>query len=366
MSAIPFLDLRSINLRDRDAFVSALDKVLASGWVVMGSELVEFESEFAAYCGVAHCIGVANGLEALRLALEAWGVGPGDEVIVPSNTYIATWLAVTHVGATVVPVEPDMDTFNIDPSEIEAAITPQTKAIIPVHLYGQPAQMEAINVIASKHDLLVLEDAAQGHGARIQEAKVGSLGNAAAFSFYPGKNLGALGDAGAITTNDDRLAAKIRILRNYGSQEKYKNLVRGHNSRLDELQAAFLRIKLRRLHEDNAHRSHIASIYLDELSNLPNLTLPRTLVNYQHVWHLFVVRVSSRSWFQGELKERGVSTMIHYPIPPYRQEAYQEYFSSAYFPKADALHESVVSLPIGPTMTEQEALTVVKQIRAVL
>ena len=364
MSEIPFLDLRAINLRHREDLSSALETVLNSGWFVMGNELASFEQEFAEYCGVQHCVGVSNGLEALKLSLEAWGVGLGDEVIVPSNTYIATWLAVTHLGAKVVPVEPRMDTFNLDPELLEAAITPRTKAIVPVHLYGQPAQMNEINFIASRRGILVLEDAAQGHGGLVYDKKVGGLGNAAAFSFYPGKNLGALGDAGAVTTDDGDLAAKIRILRNYGSKEKYKNLMPGYNSRLDELQAAFLRIKLKTIDQDNASRARVAFAYLDQLSGLSQLALPHTHENYKHVWHLFVVRVADRERFQAELKKRGVGTMIHYPVPPYRQEAYSKEFVDCSFPKSDALHQSVVSLPIGPTMTDADVSLVAHAVKA--
>jgi len=258
---IPFLDLKSINLRQKEEFKTALATVLDSGWLILGKQTEAFEQEFAEYCGAKYCVGVANGLDALHLALKAWGIGPGDEVIVPSNTYIATWLAVSQVGAKPVPVEPDLSTYNIDPNLIEAAITRRTRAIIPVHMYGQTASMEKIMSIADWHGLKVLEDGAQAHGATTNKRRAGALGHAAAFSFYPGKNLGALGDAGALTTNDAALADKIRVLRNYGSHVKYQNEIRGYNSRLDELQSAFLRAKLPLLDGDNVHRRKIAAIY---------------------------------------------------------------------------------------------------------
>lgn len=361
---IPFLDLKTINLRQKEEFQKALESILDSGWLVLGKQTEAFEKDFAAYCDAQHCVGVANGLEALRLVLHAWGIGAGDEVIVPSNTYIATWLAVSQVNATPVPVEPDLETFNIDPVLIEAAITPRTRAIIPVHLYGQTASMEKIMSIANRHGLKVLEDGAQAHGARLNKRRAGSMGHAAAFSFYPGKNLGALGDAGAVTTNDAALADKIRMLRNYGSQIKYQNEVRGYNSRLDELQSAFLRTKLPLLDSDNAHRSQIAAAYTEGLKDLEGLTIPKARVGHDHVWHLYVVRHVNREKLQARLAGLGVGTMIHYPIPPHLQPAYKDlHIESGALPISEKIHREVLSLPIGPTMSQEEASIVITAVR---
>lgn len=361
---IPFLDLKSINLRQKQEFHKALESVLDSGWLVLGKQTEAFEKEFAAYCDAKHCVGVANGLEALHLVLRAWGIGAGDEVIVPSNTYIATWLAVSQVGATPVPVEPDLETFNIDPELIEAAITPRTRAIIPVHLYGQTASMEKIMSIADRHDLKVLEDGAQAHGATLNKRRAGSLGHAAAFSFYPGKNLGALGDAGAVTTNDAGLTDKIRVLRNYGSHIKYQNEIRGYNSRLDELQSAFLRVKLPSLDRDNTHRSKIAATYTEGLKDLDGLRIPTVCAGHDHVWHLYVVRHANREKLQTRLAEMGVGTMIHYPIPPHLQSAYKDLgIESGSLPISEKIHREVLSLPMGPTMSQEEARTVIAAVR---
>lgn len=358
---IPFLDLKNINLRQRDAFHAALDRVLDSGWLILGKETESFELEFARFCGTRHAVGVANGLDALHLVLRAWGIGPGDEVIVPSNTYIATWLAVTHTGATPVPVEPDEATYNIDPKLIEAAITPRTRAIIAVHLYGQTAPMAPLMELARRRGLKVLEDAAQAHGARFNERRAGALGDAAGFSFYPGKNLGALGDAGAVTTDDDALAQQLRVLRNYGSQVKYHNDVVGYNSRLDELQSAFLRVKLPLLDSDNAQRSAIAAQYMRGLAGVDGLVLPRVDRHCQPVWHLYVVRHRQRDAFVKALAENGVSTVIHYPIPPHRQPAYADLrLTTGSFPVSERMHREVVSLPIGPTMTDADVDRVIK------
>lgn len=312
---IPFLDLKAINQRQREKFHLALDKVLDSGWLVLGEECKAFEAEFAVYCGAKECIGVGNGLEALHLVLQAWNIGPGDEVIVPSNTYIATWLAVTWVGATPVPVEPDESTWNIDPALIPEAITPRTKAIVAVHLYGQAANMSAIHEVAKKYGLKVLEDAAQAHGAEHMGRRAGALGDAAGFSFYPGKNLGALGDGGAITTDDFVLANKLRALRNYGSHVKYHNGVLGFNSRLDELQAAFLRAKLTLLDSDNLQRGKIAEVYQNGLNKLGDLTLPKILKGGKPVWHIYPILHPRRDELAFYLEGRGIGTMIHYPIP---------------------------------------------------
>lgn len=364
---IPFLDIKSINLRQKEEFHAALDAVLDSGWLILGKQTEAFEQEFAAYCGTKYCIGVANGLEALHLVLKAWGIGPGDEVIVPSNTYIATWLAVSQVGAKPVPVEPDLSTYNIDPNLIEAAITPRTRAIIPVHLYGQTASMEAIMVIANRHGLEVLEDGAQAHGAALNARRAGSLGHAAAFSFYPGKNLGALGDGGAVTTNDAELAQKIRVLRNYGSHIKYQNEVRGYNSRLDELQSAFLRTKLPMLDADNAHRSEVAARYSSGLKDLEGVILPKVDVGNDHVWHLYVIRHPKRDALQKRLSELGVGTMVHYPIPPHRQAAYRDLgIPEDALSISESIHREVLSLPMGPTMTRDDTDTVIAAVRQVV
>lgn len=361
---IPFLDLKAINLRDADAYRTALDRVLDSGWLILGTEVDRFEKAFAAYCGTSQAVGVGNGLEALHLVLRSWGIGPGDEVIVPSNTYIATWLAVTHAGATPVPVEPVQATYNIDPDAIEAAITPRTRAIIPVHLYGQCADMTAIMAIAHRRGLKVLEDAAQSHGARWNGFACGALGDAASFSFYPGKNLGALGDAGGITTNDADLTETLTMLRNYGSRRKYENEISGFNSRLDELQAAFLAAKLPRLDADNQIRRAIAASYSDGLAGIDGLTLPAVADKAEPVWHLYVVRTPERDRLQEFLKARGIGTLIHYPIPPHLQSAYAHLnYSRGAFPITEAIHNEVLSLPIGPTMELDTADTVIAAIR---
>ena len=363
--SVPFLDLKSINLRDNATFHDALERVLESGWLILGKEVAAFETAFARYCGSAQALGVGNGLEALHLVLRAWGIGPGDEVIVPANTYIATWLAVTYAGATPVPVEPLDATFNIDPARIEAAITPRTKAIIAVHLYGQPADMDAIGDIACRHGIKVLEDAAQAHGARWRGRRTGALGDAAGFSFYPGKNLGALGDAGAVTTNDAKLAQSLDMLRNYGSQRKYENEVPGFNSRLDELQAAFLSAKLPRLDADNARRAAIAARYCEALTDVEGLALPFVAPGAEPVWHLFVIRSARRNALQQFLKERDIGTLIHYPIPPHLQRAYSDLgYKGGDFPISEAIHAEVLSLPIGPTMTDGEVDMVIDAVRA--
>lgn len=360
---VPFLDLRATYLELRTEINSAVSRVLDSGWYLLGEELGAFESEFAGYCEAEHCVGVANGLDALHLALRALGVGEGDEVIVPSNTYIATWLAVTQVGARPVPVEPDERTYNIDPSRIEAAITPRTRVIIPVHLYGQAAEMAPILEIARSHRLRILEDAAQAHGARYQGRRVGGIGDVTAWSFYPGKNLGAFGDGGAITTNDAEIAERVRVLRNYGSRVKYVNEVAGFNSRLDEIHAAVLRVKLRHLDEWNARRSAIAARYREELSQL-DLVLPFVADGVNPVWHLFVVRTGRREALQAALKVQGVHALIHYPIPPHMQLAYAELgMAAGTLPIAERVHREVLSLPIGPHLSDAEAAAVIEALR---
>jgi len=356
---VPFLDLKAPHEELRAELREAFERVLDSGWYILGKEVGQFEQEFAGYCEAEHCVGVGNGLDALHLILRAYDIGKGDEVIVPANTYIATWLAVSHAGATPVPVEPDARTYNIDPARIEPVITPRTKSIIAVHLYGQPADMNAINAIAKKHGLKVIEDAAQAHGASYKNRRVGTLGDAAGFSFYPGKNLGALGDGGAVTTNDPDLAEKVRVLCNYGSREKYQNEVQGFNSRLDELQAAFLRVKLNRLDAWNARRKAIANQYLNALLDT-DVVLPNVPEWADPVWHLFVVRSHRRDALQAHLKKCGVDTMIHYPIPPHLQRAYAGMeMQEGILPISEALHREVLSLPIGPHMSKAQIENVI-------
>jgi dTDP-4-amino-4,6-dideoxygalactose transaminase len=352
---VPFLDLKAVYSEIKDELDESYARVMNSGWYILGAEVEAFENEFAAYCGAKHCIGVANGLDALHLILRAYDIGEGDEVIVPANTYIATWLAVSYAGATPVAVEPDAETYNLDPQKIEAAITPRTRAIMPVHLYGQPAEMDSINEIARKHNLKVVEDAAQAQGARYKNRPTGSLSDAAGFSFYPGKNLGAFGDAGAIVTNDDEAADAVRILRNYGSRVKYYNEVKGFNSRLDPLQAAFLSVKLRHLDEWNARRQKIARKYIEALSGCSKIVLPVLQEEAESVWHLFVIQCAERDALQNFLKERGVETLIHYPVPPHLSEAYgQDFAEKPDFPVTERLAGTVLSIPISPHLTESE------------
>lgn len=361
---VPFLDLRATYLELKDAIDAAVARVLNSGWYILGDELSLFEEEYASYCGAKFCVAVANGLDALHLGLLAHGVTAGDEIIVPSNTYIATWLAVSQCGATPIPVEPDLKTHNIDPKNIELAITDRTKAILPVHLYGQPADIDAIKAIADKYGLPVLEDGAQCHGAKYKASRIGSHGNTVAWSFYPGKNLGAFGDGGAITTNDPDLANRLRMLRNYGSIVKYVNEIRGFNSRLDPLQAAVLRIKLKYLDQWNSRRGSIADFYLKQFEDLP-LELPSVPAWAEPAWHLFVVRSAGRDTLQAELGKLGVGTLIHYPIPPHKQKAYSEMsFSDNSFPIASKLASEVISLPIGPHMSDEQANYVSKSLQA--
>lgn len=356
MKKIKFLDLYEINRRQSVELSQAFSRVLSSGWYIMGEELKNFEQEFADYCNVEHCIGVANGLDALVLVLRAWKelgyLKDGDEVIVPANTYIASILAITENNLIPILVEPNVETFNIEPKLIEQSISSKTKAILPVHLYGQLCDMDAINNIADKHKLLVLEDCAQAHGAHIKGKKAGAWGNAAGFSFYPGKNLGAIGDAGAITTNDPELAEVLKALRNYGSHKKYENLYVGQNSRLDELQAALLRVKLPLLDDDTLTRQKIANRYLSEIKN-EHVILPKVLITDAHVWHLFVIRTANREKLQSFLKSHGIETLIHYPIAPHKQKAYIEY-SHLELPISEKIHAEVLSLPISPVMTISE------------
>lgn len=361
---VPFLDLKLPHLELQQELEAAFRHVLESGWYILGQEVEAFEEEFAAYCGVRHCVGVGNGLDALHLILRAYGIGVGDEVIVPSNTYIATWLAVSYAGARPVPVEPIEATYNIDPQRILDAITPSTKAIIAVHLYGQPADMDAINDIAHRHGLKVIEDAAQSHGARYKGIRTGNLADAAGFSFYPGKNLGALGDGGAITTNDDGLASQVRVLRNYGSRVKYHNEVKGFNSRLDELQAALLRVKLSHLDAWNFARSRIAMSYLEGLA-ASDLVLPIVPEWAEPAWHLFVVRTDQRDALQKKLEHAGIGTMVHYPVPPHLQPAYaEEGYQMGDLPIAEKLHHEVLSLPMFPHLSNQELAYIVSTVIA--
>lgn len=363
--SVPFLDLKAIQMTQRDELRAAFDRVLDSGWYILGQEVAKFEAEYAAWCGAAECVGVANGLDALTLALRAMDVNPGDEVIVPSNTYIATWLAVSHIGAVPVPVEPDAATFNLDPARIEAAITPRTKVILPVHLYGQAAEMAPILAIARRHGLRVLEDGAQAHGAKVQGQRVGAHGDAVAWSFYPGKNLGALGDGGAVTTSDPQIAERLRVLRNYGSRVKYHNEVIGYNSRLDELQAALLRAKLPALQGQNERRSAIAQRYLQGLAN-SGLTLPVVPQGHEPVWHLFVVRHPQRDALAQGLAALGVHTMIHYPVAPHLQPAYASLgLKAGSLPISEAMHAEVLSLPMGPTQTDAQTDQVIAAVREV-
>jgi dTDP-4-amino-4,6-dideoxygalactose transaminase len=360
--SIPFLDLKAQQMELRAELDEAFRRVLESGVYILGSEVEAFEAEYAEFCEARHCVGVANGLDALHLALRALGVGPGDEVIVPSNTYIATWLAVSQCGATPVPVEPDEASFNIDPALIEAAISERTKVILPVHLYGQAADLDPILAIASRHGLKVVEDAAQAHGARYKGRRLGAHGDAVAWSFYPGKNLGALGDGGAVTTDDPAIADRLRVLRNYGSRVKYVNETKGTNSRLDPLQAAFLRAKLKRLDHWNQSRRVVAARYLHELAKL-GLVLPAVEPFAEPVWHLFVVRSARRDQLQRLLSDSGVGTVIHYPIPPHLQAAYAELnYGPGSFAIAERIHDSVLSLPMGPHLDEHQQSLVIRAV----
>jgi len=361
---IPFLDMKSPYTELKPELDAAYHRVMASGWFVLGKEVEAFEAEYAAFCGARHCVGLGNGLEALELCLRAWDIGAGDEVIVPSNTYIATWLAVTAVGATVVPVEPTRAGPNIDPERIAAAVSTRTKAIMPVHLYGEPADMDAIMGVATKHGLKVVEDVAQAQGARVRGRRTGALGHAGAHSFFPTKNIGAFGDGGAVTTDDAGFAERLRVLRNYGSRVKYVNLERGYNSRLDELQAAFLRVKLGHLDAWNERRRRLAARYDDRLGGIPGLGLPRAPQWAEPVWHLYVVRAERRADLMKALDEAGVGTLIHYPIPPHLQAAYADLGKTkGAYPLAEALADTVLSLPMGPHVTPESVDEVAAAIR---
>jgi dTDP-4-amino-4,6-dideoxygalactose transaminase len=360
---IPLLDMKSPYLELKPELDDAYRRVMESGWYILGEEVEAFEQEFAAYCGAPFCIGVGNGLEALHLILRGYGIGPGDEVIVPANTYIATWLAVSYAGARPVPVEPDPLTCNLDPGRIEQAITPRTRAILPVHLYGQTAAMGEICEIAQKHHLRVIEDSAQTHGGLYKGLRSGSLGDAAGFSFYPGKNLGAFGDGGAVVTRDADLAAKIMILRNYGSRKKYENEIKGYNSRLDPLQAAFLRVKLRHLDEWNIRRRGIAEFYLKALDRLPGLILPAPGKDTTPTWHVFAIRHLRRDRLQEYLTQAGIGTLIHYPIPPHLSQAYRDLeYRPGDFPISESMAQTELSIPMGPHLTLDDAAVVAERI----
>ncbi|WP_133629887.1 MULTISPECIES: DegT/DnrJ/EryC1/StrS aminotransferase family protein [Gammaproteobacteria] len=354
---LPFLDLKGINQQYKQELMQAFERVLDSGWYIMGKELSDFEQNFARFCGTKHCIGVANGLDALILVLRAWKelglLSDGDEVLVPSNTYIASVLAITENNLTPVFVEPDHSTFNITAVGIKEKITNRTKAILPVHLYGQLCEMDEIKSLALENNLLVLEDCAQAHGAMFDGVMAGNWGDAAGFSFYPGKNIGALGDAGAITTNDDKLANILLALRNYGSHKKYENLYTGVNSRLDEMQAALLSVKLPFVSVEIEKRRKIAEYYLNNINN-PLINLPRVVSEEMHVWHLFVITCSKREELVQHLAQKNIQTLIHYPIPPHKQHAYQQFVDLS-LPVAEEIHRTVLSIPMGPTMSIEDA-----------
>ena len=363
MTRIPLLDLRAAYDELRDEIDQACRRVMDSGRYILGEEVDAFEREWAEYCGTTHCVGTGNGLDALHLILRGMGIGPGDEVIVPSNTYIATWLAVSYAGATPVPLEPDPATHNLDPARIEGAVTSRTRAIIPAHLYGLPAEMDPILETARRHGLKVVEDAAQAHGASYKRRRCGSLADAAGFSFYPTKNLGAFGDAGAVTTDDDELADRVRVLRNYGSRRRYENEVKGLNSRLDPLQAAILRVKLRHLDAWNHRRAERASQYLEELRDIDGLALPPTTTWTTSSWHLFVVRHPMRDELAKILDSEGVDSLIHYPVPPHLSEAYLELgLGRGSLPIAEELAGSVLSLPLGPHLSAEHQQRVIKAV----
>lgn len=359
---VNFLELGKINNRFRNEIDLRIKDILDSGWYLQGKWNKIFEDHFASYCGTDYCVGVGNGLDALTLMIKASGLGKGDEIIVPANTYIATILSISNNGCTPILVEPDIKTYNINPDLIEAAITPKTKAILVVHLYGQAVQMEKIWQLAQKYNLKVFEDAAQAHGAIYKGRRTGNLSDAAAFSFYPGKNLGAIGDAGAVVSNDKDLINKIRALANYGSHQKYCNIYKGINSRLDEIQAAIIDLKLPHLDQDNMHRREISQYYRKHIMN-PQIILPQVYDESAHIWHVFAVRTNQRDRFLEFLKENGIQTLIHYPTPPHKQEAYKEW-NSLSFPITEEIHRTIISLPISPIMTTDEIEYVVQTVNS--
>lgn len=357
---IKFLDLHKINERFREEIDFRIKQVLDSGWYILGEQNKVFEKNFAEYCGVKHCIGCANGLDALSLIIKGYGFSDGDEIIVPANTYIASILAISQNGCTPILVEPDITTYNINPDLIEERITSKTKAIMVVHLYGQAVQMEKIWALAKKYDLKIIEDSAQAHGAIYKGKRTGNLGDASGFSFYPGKNLGCLGDGGCVTTNDDELAYKIRAIANYGSDYKYHHILKGTNSRLDEIQAAILDVKLKHLDDDNSRRREIAKFYRENIKN-KNIILPETYDEKAHVWHLFVIRTANRKRLEKHLNENGIQTNIHYPTAPHRQECYAEWKNYS-FPVTEKIHNEVLSLPISPVLSDNELSKVIKSL----
>lgn len=364
---IPFYDLSSLNDKYRPEILGAMARVFDSGHLILGQEVELFEKEFSEYCGTKFSVGVGNGLDAIYFILNALEIGPGDEVIVPSNTYIATWLAVTRTGATVIPVEPDPTTFCIDPARIEASITKRTRVILAVHLYGKIIEIAPIQEIATRYGIHLVEDAAQAHGGSLEGKRVGSFGKAAAFSFYPSKNLGGLGDGGAVTTDDEQLATKVRLLRNYGSEKKYFNEILGWNSRLDEIQAAVLRFKLKNLDSENYERIAIAKRYSEQLSTFFEDGLPKTFNGLEHVWHLFVVQTPLRDFLQSGLKDQGIETMIHYPIAPHMQNCYKYLgFCEGSFPISEKIHREVLSLPLWPGMKNDYLDRVVESVGKVM
>jgi dTDP-4-amino-4,6-dideoxygalactose transaminase len=363
---VPFLSLKEVNARHAEELKAAAARVIDSGWYILGQELAAFEDEFARWCGVRHAIGVGNGLDALALLLRGYmelgRLAEGDEVILPGNTFIASFLAVTGNRLAAVPVEPDPVSFNLDPARVEAAIGPRTRAIMAVHLYGQLADMPALRALADRHGLLLIEDAAQAHGAACDGRRAGAFGEAAGFSFFPTKNLGALGDAGAITTDDDALAHCVRALRNYGSEVKYQHRLRGANSRLDELQAAMLRVKLKYVDEDIRLRRRVAMRYLEGIRH-PQIALPFVAREEAHAWHLFVLRCRHRDALQRHLLACGIQTQVHYPLPPHRQPAY-EGLLDARLPLTERLHQEVLSLPLGPTLADADVERVIRAVNA--
>ena len=362
---VPFLDIGAATCELEAPLIEAIERAVRSGWYIRGQETEAFEREFAAFTGAKHAIGVGNGLDAIALALQALGIGPGDEVIVPSNTYIATWIAVTQAGAHPVGVEPIVGQWNLDPARVEAAITPRTRALIPVHLYGQPANLDELLAVARKHQLLVVEDAAQAHGARYNGRRIGAHGHAVAWSFYPGKNLGALGDGGAVTTDDPEVAARVRSLGNYGSSQKYVNELLGSNSRLDEIQSAILRVKLGHLDSWNARRRSIAQRYTEELADIPGLRLPLVAPDREPVWHLYVIDHAERDDLQNHLASRGIQTLIHYPIPPHLSGAFAPLgLAEGTFPIAEQAARTHLSLPIGPHLTNEDVTRVIDACRS--
>ena len=359
---IKFLDLEKVNNRFRKEIDSRIKTILDKGWYLQGEEDKTFEDNFAKFCNTKYCVGCANGLDALNLIIRAWGFKAGDEIIVPANTYIASILAISENGCTPVLVEPSIDTYNINPDLIEEKITSKTKAIMVVHLYGQAVQMDKVWQLAKKYDLKIIEDSAQAHGAIYKGRKTGNLGDASGFSFYPGKNLGCMGDGGAVTTSDEELAQKIRALGNYGSHKKYCNLYKGVNSRLDEIQAAVLDVKLPHLDKDNQRRREISKYYRENIKN-PAIILPKTYDEMAHVWHVFAVRTQNRDKLQQYLKDNDIQTLIHYPTPPHKQQAYKEWNNLSY-PITEEIHRTILSLPISPVMEDDEVMKVVKTVNS--